>query len=144
VPQGPGVRDDSGVYEGSEVSIYYDPMISKFAVHGKDRDEAIERMRRALAEYNIGGIKTTLPFFREVLEDEEFVAGRIDTGFISKWQERRAKPEIKLNEKDLALIAAAIAFNSSNVSLQSTAVQPAKQPSRWAVAGRTALHGKRL
>jgi acetyl-CoA carboxylase, biotin carboxylase subunit len=144
VPQGPGVRDDSGVYEGSEVSIYYDPMISKFAVHGKDREEAIGRMRRALAEYNIGGIKTTLPFFREVLEDEEFVAGRIDTGFISKWQERRAKPEIKLDEKDMALIAAAIAFNSSNVSLQSTAVRPAKQPSRWAVAGRTALHGKRL
>jgi acetyl-CoA carboxylase, biotin carboxylase subunit len=144
VPQGPGVRDDSGVYEGSEVSIYYDPMISKFAVHGKDREEAIGRMRRALAEYNIGGIKTTLPFFREVLEDEEFVAGRIDTGFISKWQERREKPEIKLNENDLALIAAAIAFNSSNASLQTTAVQPAKQPSRWAVAGRTALHGKRL
>ncbi|MGB7207718.1 MAG: acetyl-CoA carboxylase biotin carboxylase subunit [Pyrinomonadaceae bacterium] len=144
VPQGPGVRDDGGVYEGSEVSIFYDPMISKFAVHGKDRDEAIGRMRRALAEYEIGGIKTTLPFFRQVLEDEEFVAGRIDTSFISKWQERRAKPKIELNEKDLALIAAAIAFNSSNVSLQSTAVQPAKQPSRWAVAGRTALHGKRL
>ena len=63
VPQGPGVRDDGGVYEGSEVSIYYDPMISKFAVYGRDRAEAIDRMRRALAEYEIGGIKTTLPFF---------------------------------------------------------------------------------
>lgn len=144
VPQGPGVRDDGGVYEGSEVSIFYDPMISKFAVHGKDREEAIERMRRALAEYEIGGIKTTLPFFREVMEDEEFVAGRIDTGFIAKWQERRAKPEIESNEKDMALIAAAIAFNSSNATLHVSAIQPARQPSRWAVAGRAALHGKRL
>src|SRR5206468_3954610 len=58
VPHGPGVRDDGGVYEGSEVSIYYDPMISKFATYGRDRAEAIDRMRRGLAEYEIGGIKT--------------------------------------------------------------------------------------
>src|SRR4030095_7316351 len=64
VPQGPGVRDDGGVYQGSEVSIYYDPMISKFAVWGRNRTEAIERMRRSLREYEIGGIKTTLSFFR--------------------------------------------------------------------------------
>src|SRR5205807_8656328 len=61
LPQGPGVRDDGGVYEGAVVSIYYDPMISKLAVIGRDRAEAIDRMRRALAEYEVGGIKTTLP-----------------------------------------------------------------------------------
>src|SRR5690606_37846027 len=64
LPQGPGVRDDGGIYEGAEVSIYYDPMISKFAVYGRDRAEAIDRMRRALLEYQVDGIKTTLPFFR--------------------------------------------------------------------------------
>ena len=66
------------------MSIYYDPMISKFAVYGKDREQAIERMRRALMEYQIGGIKTTLGFFREVMEDPEFIAGRLDTGFIGE------------------------------------------------------------
>src|SRR5688500_5958549 len=89
VPHGPGVRDDGGVYEGAEVSIYYDPMISKFAVYGRDRTEAIDRMRRALMEYEIGGIKTTLPFFREIMEDEEFIAGNLDTGFIAGFNERK-------------------------------------------------------
>jgi acetyl-CoA carboxylase biotin carboxylase subunit len=65
VPAGPGIRDDSGVTEGDEVSIYYDPMISKLAAWGRTRSEAIDRMRRALDEYAVGGIKTTLPFFRE-------------------------------------------------------------------------------
>src|SRR5262249_49943093 len=77
IRQGPGVRDDGGVYEGGEVSIYYDPMISKFAAYGNDRKEAIDRMRRALREYEVGGIRTTLPFFREVMEDHEFIAGNI-------------------------------------------------------------------
>src|SRR5918998_1578761 len=90
VPAGPGVRDDGGVYEGAEVSIYYDPMISKLATWGRTRQEAVERMRRALDEYTVGGIKTTLPFFREVMRDEEFVAGRLDTAFISRFNERRA------------------------------------------------------
>src|SRR5215203_463705 len=90
VPAGPGVRDDGGVYEGAEVSIYYDPMISKLATWGRTRGEAIERMRRALGEYMVGGIKTTLPFFREVMRDAEFVAGRLDTSFISRFNERRA------------------------------------------------------
>src|SRR5205085_2800064 len=82
VPAGPGVRDDGGVYEGAEVSIYYDPLISKLATWGRTRAEAVERMRRALSEYAVGGIKTTLPFFREVMRDPEFVAGQLDTGFI--------------------------------------------------------------
>src|SRR6266404_6772380 len=79
-PSGPGIRDDSGVIAGDEVSIYYDPMISKLAVWGSTRAEAIDRMRRALDEYAVGGIKTTLPFFREIVRDEEFIAGHLDTG----------------------------------------------------------------
>ncbi len=140
VPQGPGVRDDGGVYEGAEVSIYYDPMISKFAVYGKDRQEAIGRMRRALAEYEIGGIKTTLPFFREVIEDEEFIAGRIDTGFISKWQERRVPSDLAIELSDMAVIAAALAFASTSTNNRS-AVSEAP-PSKWAAAGRLARLGQ--
>jgi acetyl-CoA carboxylase biotin carboxylase subunit len=108
IPQGPGVRDDGGVYEGGNVSIYYDPMISKFAVYGRDRQEAIERMRRALAEYEIGGLKTTIPFFREVMEDEEFVAGHLDTGFIGRFFERRGERKPTVEDVDIAIIAAAI------------------------------------
>ncbi|NOT47746.1 MAG: acetyl-CoA carboxylase biotin carboxylase subunit [Acidobacteria bacterium] len=135
VPQGPSVRDDGGVYEGSEVSIYYDPMISKFATYGKDREEAIGRMRRALAEYEIGGIKTTLPFFREVVEDEEFIAGNIDTGFIAKWQERRKKERRSTETSDLAIIAAVLASASNSSAKSQPAIEPA---AKWAVTGRLA------
>ena len=87
-PSGPGIRDDSGVDANSEVSIHYDPMISKLAAWGRDRNEAIDRLRRALDEYHVGGIKTTLPFFRQIVRDEEFVAGKLDTGFIGRFQDR--------------------------------------------------------
>jgi acetyl-CoA carboxylase biotin carboxylase subunit len=132
IPQGPGVRDDGGVYEGSEVSIYYDPMISKFATYGRDREEAIDRMRRALREYEIGGIKTTLPFFREVMKDEEFIAGRLHTGFISEFKDRRSPSDADETTQDIAAIAAVLAFSTRQ------AATPAAQPSqtRWARAGR--------
>jgi acetyl-CoA carboxylase biotin carboxylase subunit len=99
VPQGAGVRDDGGIYEGAEVSIYYDPMISKLAAFGRTREEAIDRLRRALREYEVGGIKTTLQFFREIVEDKEFIAGNLDTGFITRWQERREKQSAAETEK---------------------------------------------
>lgn len=144
VPQGNGVRDDGGVYEGAEVSIYYDPMISKFAVYGRNRAEAVERLRRALREYEIGGIKTTLPFFREIVEDEEFQKGNLDTGFIAGFNERRKSLEINETEKDMALIAAALAYqNRQNiVSVKPEQVGAAK--SRWAIAGRLASHNNRI
>lgn len=142
LPQGPGVRDDGGVYEGSEVSIYYDPMISKFAVYGRNREEAIDRMRRALQEYEVGGIKTTLPFFREVLADEDFIAGKIDTGFIPKWQERRKALKLDQTTTDVALIASAIAFSKDQHVVQST-VRRDEKPSRWAMAARSELHSNR-
>ncbi|MER3631373.1 MAG: hypothetical protein C4325_03750, partial [Blastocatellia bacterium] len=108
IPQGPGVRDDGGVYTGSEVSIHYDPMISKFAVLGRNRAEAIERMRRALTEYEIDGIKTTLPFFRQVMDDEIFVSGDLDTGFIEGFMARRSAASVDQVESDLAIIVAAV------------------------------------
>ncbi|MFP5379467.1 MAG: acetyl/propionyl/methylcrotonyl-CoA carboxylase subunit alpha [Vicinamibacteria bacterium] len=84
VPQGPGVRDDGGAYEGGEVPIFYDPMISKLVTWGEDRPHALARMRRALAEYEVRGIRTTIPFFQWVLDDEDFVAARFDTTFIDR------------------------------------------------------------
>ena len=133
LPHGPGVRDDGGVYEGVEVSIYYDPMISKLAVHGRDRQEAIERMRRALREHEIGGIKTTLPFFREVMEDEEFVSGKLDTGFIGRYNERKKPAAASKVEGDVALIAAALSFSSTKTVVPEVV---SNRPSRWAAAAR--------
>ncbi len=134
IPQGPGVRDDGGVYEGAEVSMFYDPMISKFATYGRDREEAIGRMQRALEEYEIAGIKTTLPFFKEVMQDPEFVAGRLDTGFIDAFMKRRrSRLDVAVTERDFAIIAAALA---STKSKPDTSANNRQVESRWAAEGR--------
>jgi len=83
-PGGIGVRDDSGVYSGYEVSVYYDPLISKLVAWGNTRDEAIARMRRALDEYVIHGVVTNLAFHRWVLRHPRFLAGDFDTNFINQ------------------------------------------------------------
>ena len=143
LPQGSGVRDDGGVYEGAEVSIYYDPMISKLAVYGRNRTEAIDRMRRALQEYEVGGIKTTIPFFREVMDDEEFIGGKLDTGFIARFNERKIEVETDQQTKDLALIASVLAFEKNRI-VKNQAVPTVQTSSRWALAGRNAAHNNRL
>jgi acetyl-CoA carboxylase biotin carboxylase subunit len=144
VPNGPGIRDDSGVEFNSEVSIHYDPMISKLAAGGRTRDEAIDRLRRALGEYEVGGIKTTLPFFREIVRDQEFIDGRLDTGFITRFNERREhiqapalddKPE--QTRQDMALIAAAIHYARLQKEAASRPAVSLSQ-SRWKMSGRTA------
>jgi acetyl-CoA carboxylase biotin carboxylase subunit len=84
VPSGPGIRDDSGVTEGSVISVHYDPMISKLCAWADTRDAAIGRMRRALAEYHVGGIRTNLAFHRQVMRHPAFIAGEYDTGFIER------------------------------------------------------------
>ncbi|MGH9821457.1 MAG: acetyl-CoA carboxylase biotin carboxylase subunit, partial [Pyrinomonadaceae bacterium] len=137
LPQGPGVRDDGGVYEGAEVSIYYDPMISKLAVLGRDREEAIGRMRRALQEYDVAGIKTTLSFFREVMDDEEFIAGKLDTGFITRFNERKRARSASPVEADMAVIAAALSFSASARPSNRSDAAP-QGTSRWAEAARIA------
>ncbi len=144
LPHGPGVRDDGGVYEGAEVSIYYDPMISKLAVYGRDRAEAIGRMRRALMEYEVGGIKTTLPFFREVMEDEEFIAGNLDTGFISSFNERKKPVEIDQTTRDIAVIAAALAYTEKKKIMSAIDTGTRQIPSQWVLSGRSAAMKGRI
>ena len=138
-PSGPGIRIDSGVTRLSEVSIYYDPMIAKLAVWGRTRDEAIKRLRRALDEYEVSGITTTLSFFREVVKDEEFVEGRLDTGFIARFNERRAANgpvEPSQVEVDLAAIAAALSYSSRRQTSSHNSSDASM--SRWKLAGRVA------
>jgi acetyl-CoA carboxylase biotin carboxylase subunit len=142
LPQGSGVRDDGGVYEGAEVSIYYDPMISKLCVYGRTRTEAIDRMRRALREYEVGGIKTTLPFFREIMEDEEFIAGKLDTGFIGRFNERKKEKKLSETEKDMALIVSALAYADKQKALSCDSAKPDVKVSRWVIAGRMNSFGR--
>lgn len=83
-PSGPGVRDDGGYDAPGEVPIHYDSLVSKLVTWGTDRPEAIARMRRALGEYEIVGVKTTIPFFTWLLDDEDFLASRVDTTFLDR------------------------------------------------------------
>jgi acetyl/propionyl-CoA carboxylase alpha subunit len=84
MPTGPGVRVDTGIYEGFEITPHYDPLISKVVCWGETRAEALLRMRRALEEYRIMGIKTNIPFHQRILDSHRFMAGQIDTTFVEK------------------------------------------------------------
>ena len=141
VPFGPGIRDDSGVAMGSEVSIHYDPMISKLAAWGNTREEAIDRLRRALDEYEISGIKTTLPFFRDIVRDEEFIKGRLDTGFISSFYARRNEAVDGTDDpvgRDVATIAAAIHYTQQQRAASANRPSAKDVESRWKMSGRVA------
>jgi acetyl-CoA carboxylase biotin carboxylase subunit len=83
-PEGPGVRNDVGVYEGGEVTVFYDPMLAKLIFFGRDRDEALARMGRALRELRVEGIKTTAPLFRALLADAEFRRADFDIGWLDR------------------------------------------------------------
>lgn len=104
-PQGPGVRVDDGYEQGMKIPIFYDSMIAKLVVWGKDRNEAIDRLCRAIDEYHIEGIKTTLSFGKWAVRQPAFVNGKFDTGFIPKY----FKPEVlKQSDDSSAVIAAAM------------------------------------
>jgi acetyl-CoA carboxylase biotin carboxylase subunit len=125
VPDGPYVRNDSGCYEGAEIPVHYDPMISKLVVWGEDRATAVGRMRRALDEYCVRGIETNLAFHRRCLRHPAFVEGDFDTGFIARNAAELA-PRADGAELDAAIIAAAI---------ESGMRAPAAQPGRAANNG---------
>jgi len=86
-PAGPGIRDDSGAYEGAEISSYYDPLVSKLCVWAESRETAVARMRRALSEYVVAGIRTNIPFHIALMDHPDFISGNYDTGFIEAHRE---------------------------------------------------------
>jgi acetyl-CoA carboxylase biotin carboxylase subunit len=143
-PSGPGIRLDSGVDLHSDVSIHYDPMIAKLAVWGKTRQEAIDRLRRALDEYDVSGITTTLPFFRELVRDGEFQGGQLDTGFIERFNSRRTAAPIAtptVEETHMAIIAASLAYHHRQ---QHAAPRSLTTSNRWKMSGRqAALNARR-
>jgi acetyl-CoA carboxylase, biotin carboxylase subunit len=140
VPSGIGIRDDSGVYEGFEVSTYYDPILSKLVAWGSNRVEATQRMLRALSEYVIVGPTANVAFHRWALEHPAFRAGEIDTGFIA----RHFRPDLLAKDAaaDLPLIGAALAAVARGGAGAANGARPAAAApgSRWReVARREAL-----
>ena len=132
-PSGPGVRLDSGVYEGWNVPLDYDPLLAKLACWAPTRAEAIDRTRRALLEYEIGGIRTNRAFFGEIMRDEAFRAGRLSTAFLDEFFARRVPAETDLAAEGVAAIVAALSWKKAAAPIAPAA-------SRWLAAGLDGLH----
>jgi acetyl-CoA carboxylase, biotin carboxylase subunit len=110
VPSGPGVRDDGGAYSGCTISSFYDPLISKLSVWAPTRERAVARMRRALSEYVVTGIRTNLAFHEKLFTHPEFAAGKYDTGFIDRYKEQLlGYPQVKAERRDAVAAAIAVA-----------------------------------
>jgi len=131
-PSGPGIRVDDGFEEGMDVPIYYDPMISKLVTYGRDRTEAIERMKRAIEDYEIAGVETTLSFGTFVMNHPAFISGDFDTHFVKKY----FTPEVldhrdELEEKVAAIVAAALLKHHSQVNLVESGPESSSSGSSW-------------
>jgi acetyl-CoA carboxylase biotin carboxylase subunit len=140
-PSGPGIRRDSGMYEGWNVPVDYDPLLAKLIGYGTDRKQAIMRLERALDEYFVAGIKTNISLFRRILGDSDFRAGKLDTGFLDRML---AKPDTGTAGGALAIRIAAVAAGMFAVldppfSNAKNGIVPAGQPasSNWKQKGRT-------
>jgi acetyl-CoA carboxylase biotin carboxylase subunit len=137
-PGGAGVRIESGVYEGYEVPVYYDPLIAKLITWGRDRLEAAHRMRRALMEYSIHGIKTTIPFHQRVMAEAAFLRGELDTTYIDRHFAGRPHAWDE-SQRDVALVAAAIhIFLRDQAATGALAVRTGPAESPWKLAARQA------
>lgn len=118
-PKGPGVRVDDGFEEGMSIPIYYDPMIAKLVVHGATREEAIQRMRRAIDDYEITGVSTTLPFCLFVMNHQAFISGNFDTHFVQNYFKPEMLDQKNAEEIEVAAILASVLKKSSAAVLSS-------------------------
>ena len=150
LPSGPGIRRDSGVYEGWNVPMDYDPLLAKLIGYGTDREQAIGRLKRALSEYFVGGIKTNISLFRRILNNPDFCAAKLDTGFLDRLlkQKEEIAPQIDPQAADVAVIAAgmftvlgaAAAGSDERGSLNGNAGKPGAASKWGAAARRESLH----
>ncbi len=132
-PAGPGVRLDSGIYEGWEVPVEYDPLLAKLAVWGPSREAAVARMKRALAEYVIAGIATNRAFFGEIMDDAGFRAGTLSTAFLEEFFARRRAVPRTPEAEAVAALAAVL------VQRKSGAARSTGTSSVWLQTGRESL-----
>ena len=143
-PSGPGIRRDSGMYEGWTVPMDYDPLLAKLIGYGTDRDQAISRLTRALGEYFVGGIKTNISLFRRILCHPDFRAAKLDTGFLDRLLKQKDDPktddvQANANGAEVAAIAAAIfaTLNSATTGAdEPVAAGSDAKSSKWKNAAR--------
>ena len=132
-PRGPGIRIDTGVAQGSEVSVYYDPMLAKLVCWARTREEAIDKTIRALDRYVIMGVTTNVAFLRDVLAHPEFRAGNLHTHFLEQHAIAAAAPG---NPPTEALIAAAVAARLGRAAAKASLGAAIAAPGPWESAGR--------
>jgi acetyl-CoA carboxylase, biotin carboxylase subunit len=133
-PMGPGVRLDSGIYAGYEVTPYYDSMIGKLIVWGANRPQALRRLSRALDEYRIMGLRTNIPFHQKLIDSHHFISGKFDTGFIEQYY-RPEVDENKLDPEAAAIIATLVAHQERQQAAQIIAPNE-RDTSNWKWVGR--------
>ena len=139
-PLGPGIRHDTYVYNGYEIPIYYDPMISKLVVWGNNRLEAIDRMKRALKLFKINGVKTSIPFLYQIMEVPAFIKGRYTTHFIQNFEDQlKKRTECSPECKDLGGIVAFIDYMNKREELQPKK-NGSTHTSKWKDSGRRKPH----
>ncbi len=131
IPKGTGVRVDDGFEEGMDIPIYYDPMIAKLIVHGKDRAEAIERMLRAISEYQITGVSTTLEFCAFVLKHKAFTSGNFDTNFIKNYFKPEMLDSYADDEAAIAALLASVITENGTKNATNTETSGAQIRSKW-------------
>jgi acetyl-CoA carboxylase biotin carboxylase subunit len=136
LPTGPGVRVDTGVYSGFEVTPYYDSLISKLIVWGETRAEAILRMRRALEEYRIIGVKTNIPFHQALLDSPRFMAGLFDTRFVEERFALNGEADGADHYPDMAAIFATLMEHQSSQRAAQIMQPVGRAASRWKWSGR--------
>ncbi len=130
-PQGNGVRVDDGFEEGMTIPIYYDPMISKLISYGSNREEAIAKMLRAIDEYEIVGVETTLSFCKFVLQHEAFVSGNFDTHFVKKYFKPELLQKENADEKEVAALVAAYFMQHQKKTVPIANSSETKNKSNW-------------
>ena len=136
LPTGPGVRIDTGVYPGFEITPYYDPMIAKLIVWGETRAQAILRMRRALEEYRIVGVRTNVPFHQTMMDSHRFMAGQYDTRFVEeRFSLESLEEDANGQEQIAALLATLVAHRATELSAQ-VVRRGERDTSNWKWVGR--------
>ncbi|HEX2501638.1 MAG TPA: acetyl-CoA carboxylase biotin carboxylase subunit [Methylomirabilota bacterium] len=132
-PGGPWVRVDTGVYEGGEVPVHYDPLMAKLIVWGRDREEVVRRMARALDEFGVAGVQTTIPFHRAIMRDPDFLAARLSTTLVERaFAGGRGLPTPSPDRARAAAVAVALRARERVPG----PMPAAPESSRWAMAGR--------
>ncbi len=130
IPAGPGIRVDAGIEEGQDVSIHYDPMISKLCAFASDREKAIERMLRALKEYEISGVRTTIPFCSFTLKHKQFREGKYDTHFVPDYFTPKKMSDFT-EKKLVAIVSSILRLRDQQISTNSKTSDTQIQESIW-------------